>query len=222
MKMDMHLHSYYSPISYKRFFPIDALHSPERMLRAAKKKGFDGVALTDHDTMKGIKSAEIAAKKLSMTFIPGCEISTADGHLLAYWLNKVPKPNMSVEETIDELRKQDAIIAAPHPYSIGYWLSLGKKAFSLKIDAIEVFNARSIPVYDLLNLSAAKKTKLPMIAGSDAHASWEIGGAYTEFPGNPKKNFKKSKPVYRHPTLPTDLAPTYLLKFLWKLGLWKP
>ena len=222
MKIDMHVHSHYSPISYKRFLPIEAFHSPERMLIAAKKKGLDGIALTDHDTMKGIKSAKIAAKKLSMTFIPGCEISTADGHLLAYWLNKVPKPHRSVEETIDELRKQGAVIAAPHPYSIGHWLSLGKKAFSLKVDAIEVFNSRSFPIHDLMNLSAAKKTKLPMIGGSDAHAKWEIGGAYTEFPGNPRKNFKKSKPVYRHPTLPTNLVLTYSLRFLWKIGFWKP
>jgi len=222
MKIDMHVHSVYSPVSRKRFLSLEALHSPEQMLKSAKEKGLDGIALTDHDTIAGINEAKKAAKKLSMTLVPGCEISTRDGHLLAYWLNKVPKQGMPVEETIDELRKQGAKIAAAHPYHPGFWLALGKKAFSIDVDAIEVFNSRSLHILDILNKNAAEKRGLPMIAGSDSHALWEIGGAFTEFPGDPEKNFKKAKPVYRYSTPVQNIAKTYLLRFLWKLGVWKP
>jgi len=218
MKIDMHVHSLYSPIIYGRFFPLETFHSPKKMIRMAKKIGLDGIALTDHDSIKGVKEAKKEAKKIGMILIPGCEITTKDGHLLAYWLNKVPKPYQPVEETIDELRSQGSLIAAPHPYHIGFKFSLKEKAFKLKIDAIEVYNARSCKLFDIINLKKGKKTGLPLIAGSDAHSSWELGGAFTEFPEIPAKSLKKAVPIYKYSTPLIEIGKTYYYRFLWKFN----
>ncbi|HEY5638903.1 MAG TPA: PHP domain-containing protein, partial [Dehalococcoidia bacterium] len=44
IRADLHNHSYYSP---------DSVASPEQLLRRAKARGIDVLAVTDHDTTRG-------------------------------------------------------------------------------------------------------------------------------------------------------------------------
>ena len=44
MKLDLHLHTQYSP---------DAIGTPQDIAQLLKKKGFQGMAVTDHNTVKG-------------------------------------------------------------------------------------------------------------------------------------------------------------------------
>jgi predicted metal-dependent phosphoesterase TrpH len=43
LKIDLHVHTCYSE---------DALTTPEEVVYYARKKGLDGVAITDHETLK--------------------------------------------------------------------------------------------------------------------------------------------------------------------------
>ena len=40
--------------------------------------GLDAIAITDHDTMAGVRSAAEAGKKADLRVIPGAEITTRD------------------------------------------------------------------------------------------------------------------------------------------------
>lgn len=77
---DMHVHSYWS----------DGELSPEELVREAKKKGLEGIGLTDHDTFAGIQELQQAGKKAGLSVYGGVEISCRDEkrnrqvHILGY------------------------------------------------------------------------------------------------------------------------------------------
>ena len=67
----------------------DGKMSPAEVIQIAKKENIKSIALTDHDTTKGIEEAYCEAKKLNIMFIPGIELSCdykgATVHLLGYF-----------------------------------------------------------------------------------------------------------------------------------------
>lgn len=84
--IDLHTHSTTS----------DGTYTPTELVNYAFKKGLSAIALTDHDTVDGIKEAQNAAKKLqeeghSFTLIPGVEISAGfmsrDIHILGLYID---------------------------------------------------------------------------------------------------------------------------------------
>ena len=68
---DLHLHSCLSPCADDEMDPFD-------VMRMAKLIGIELVALTDHNSPKNCRAAEIAAKECGIGFIPGLEITTAE------------------------------------------------------------------------------------------------------------------------------------------------
>lgn len=68
MKFDLHSHTYFS----------DGKLSPEELVERAVEKGVDILAITDHDTVKGLSIAEqhINTKALPLTLVKGIEFST--------------------------------------------------------------------------------------------------------------------------------------------------
>jgi predicted metal-dependent phosphoesterase TrpH len=63
--IDLHTHSNAS----------DGDYSPAQLVREAEKRGITALALTDHDTLGGLKSAQDEARVTGIHFIPGVEIS---------------------------------------------------------------------------------------------------------------------------------------------------
>jgi predicted metal-dependent phosphoesterase TrpH len=78
MFADLHMHSYYS----------DGTNSPKELVEMAKRNGVRTIALSDHDTLGGIREAQEAAITEGIKVIPAVEISTSiDGvriHILGY------------------------------------------------------------------------------------------------------------------------------------------
>ncbi|GGN96034.1 PHP domain-containing protein [Saccharibacillus kuerlensis] len=78
---DLHMHSTSS----------DGMNTPTELVRLASERGLAGMALTDHDTVAGVRAAETEARLAGLDFIPGVEISTrADGkdiHMLGYFVD---------------------------------------------------------------------------------------------------------------------------------------
>ena len=68
------------------------LHSHSELIEKAYKRGLSVIALTDHDTIKGLEEAEKKAKELSITFVPGIEINIhrpgSEFHLLGLGINR--------------------------------------------------------------------------------------------------------------------------------------
>lgn len=187
MIYDLHCHTKYSACS---------VLSPEIFLKIISKKA-DGVAITDHDTLKGYEKIKKINKNKDFDIISGVEKTTNFGHVLAYYVNKIPKSN-DFFEVIDSLKSQGAIIAIAHPFSY-----IKKHSFDFamaeinkiikKIDAIECFNATMNKKQNFLARKMVYKYNTAKIGGSDSHFVSEIGKAYTLFEENLRKAIKTKK-----------------------------
>lgn len=65
--IDLHLHSHYS----------DGDFSPSEVVKKAHSLGISVLALTDHDSIRGIDEARLACNELSMKFISGVELEAS-------------------------------------------------------------------------------------------------------------------------------------------------
>lgn len=172
IKLELHAHTWYSRGEKIKF---DAVDKPEDIVLAAKKKCLDGIAIVDHNTQKGIKRAVKAGDRHNILVIPGVEISSRDGHILALGIGEEIPRDMSAEETIELIHDQGGIATAPHPFDIGSH-GVGRLVRKLNFDCIEVFN--SINVDKLANRMAMKVSKdlrTTYVAGSDAHTRDMVG-----------------------------------------------
>jgi len=79
--LDLHIHSVLSPCA-------DILMTPGNIIKKAIEKGIDIISITDHNSMKNVKSAREIAVGKKITIVPGIEVqSKEDIHLLSYFEN---------------------------------------------------------------------------------------------------------------------------------------
>ncbi|PIP24003.1 MAG: metal-dependent phosphoesterase [Candidatus Nealsonbacteria bacterium CG_4_10_14_0_2_um_filter_38_17] len=169
MKIDLHCHSYYS----------DGISSPYKLIKGALKKGLDGIAITDHGTMRGWREVKKTADN-GLFLIPGEEISTKQGDILALFLRKeINGEGKDITEVAKEIKNQKGIVIIPHPFNRPKRFEKLENYLDI-IDGIEVLNARWPFVSpDKKALSFAKHNNLAMTGGSDAHYYKEVGYSYT-------------------------------------------
>jgi len=173
LKIDLHVHTHYS---------YDSVITPQDLIFYSKKRGLDGVAVTDHDRLD---SALKLAKETSLFIIPGMEIESKNGHIVALNLKEAVPKGLSVDETVDRIHEAGGIAVASHPVTF-FKGSLGKHVSS-KFDAVEVINSSAFPFnrsvkHGELLASHFRKAR---VAGSDAHYGPEIGCAYTVVDAEP-------------------------------------
>lgn len=168
-RIELHSHTIYSK---------DSLTRLEDLPEICRRRGIDKLAITDHNTATG---ALLASRLYPMLIIPGEEIMTAEGELLAWYIREGVPAGLSPEATIDRLREQGALIGVAHPfdrYRKGAWLPESLNRIVDLIDVIEVFNARCIHNEDNAKaLEFAKQRGMLMSCGSDAHIHPEYGQA---------------------------------------------
>lgn len=167
MKYDLHTHSKYSS---------DGILEPQKLVKIAAKRGFSGIAVTDHNTIKGGLEAQKYENENFKVFV-GSEVMTDKGEIIGLFLSEEIKSN-DFYDVVAEIRSQDGLVIVPHPFD--EWrssASLNKEDYKL-VDCIEVFNSRCVK--NSFNKKAAlfaKSNKIEPIAGSDAHFRNEIGNA---------------------------------------------
>ncbi len=176
MRADLHNHTHFSP---------DSILSPDRFVAQAVHRGLNWVAVTDHNTMRGVAAVQKAAAPTGLRVIAGEEIRTAAGEVLGLFLTQEVPRGLSADDTIDRIKQQGALAGVPHPYD---YLRSGLDPDVMlrlveQVDFIEGLNARM--VFSAQNDKAvefATAHGLPVSAGSDAHSRWEVGRCYVEVP----------------------------------------
>jgi predicted metal-dependent phosphoesterase TrpH len=174
LRIDLHVHTTFSP---------DSLITPEQLVFFARKRGLDGVAVTDHDRLDG---ALKIAEKTDFLILPGMEISSLNGHIVALNVQEKIAKGLTSEETVDRIHDAGGIAIACHPIAF-FKGSLGKYASS-KFDAIEVINSSVLPFRYSVKRSQqlALRLGIARVAGTDAHYAPEIGCAYTIVDAEPR------------------------------------
>ena len=170
LKVDLHLHSCFSN---------DAVGTPEDLMKVLQKRGLQGMALTDHNTIEGCRKMQTIRQK-DFLVIPGIEISTADGHLLGLNVTENIPRNLSVEETVEHVIDLGGEPIVPHLFRLLSGIKKEKlKTIQKNISAIEVFNGCSVPATNLKTAKIARAWNLGGTGGSDSHDPAYAGFAYT-------------------------------------------
>jgi hypothetical protein len=167
VKIDLHVHSCYS---------TDSLITPKELVFYAKNNGLDGVAITDHDRLD---SALKIAKEAEFFIIPGMEITSSDGHIVALRISEPVPKGLGADETVERIHEAGGLAVACHPVAF-FKGSLGKHTSS-KFDAVEVINASAFPFGFSVRTARrlASDLGISQVGGTDAHYGPEIGCAYT-------------------------------------------
>lgn len=175
MKYDLHIHTNFSKCSKIK---------PEELLKIAKERGLNGIAVTDHNTIQGGIAAANLNRNPDFEVIVGAEMKTVDGEILGLYLNEEIK-SREMFEIIDEIHQQGGIAIIAHP-TARFRRSLKQPCIELKgrIQGIEAFNSRALLLENWSAQRIASKFGFGATGGSDAHFYYEIGRGYTEFKGD--------------------------------------
>jgi predicted metal-dependent phosphoesterase TrpH len=175
-QIDLHCHSWYSG---------DGVSNPESLVAAAKAKGLNGFAITDHNTCdayaymvdRGIARAD-GQPVDGFLVIPGVEVSTYEGHLLCIGAVLPQLKGETAADVVPAIQRAGGVAIPAHPYDV-FRAGIREEVMdSLKVDGIEVFNAAiSVRKYNERARDYAQQRGLAMIAGSDAHHESAIGTA---------------------------------------------
>ena len=180
IEADLHVHSRYS---------FDSLLSPRTIVKTALKKGLSAIAVGDHNTVKGaLKTIEEAAST-GLIVISAVELETDAGHIMGLFVETDIR-TQNINEVIDEIKEQDGVAVLLHPARMH---GTNLKEATNRIDVIEALNGRTSRWKNLEAKDLALEFDKPVIAGSDAHLSFEIGCVRTVFKNasNTLENIRK-------------------------------
>lgn len=180
--VDTHVHTSASP---------DGLASPADLMIAAARRGLAGIAITDHDCVEATEHAATAAQRLisegklprNFLVIPGEEVSSSDGHIIALFVKSRIPPGQTAEWTVQAIHEQGGIAIAAHPLAP---TGVHDLANVLPFDAVETESASEklhyaiTPGVDSKARAAfyAALTK-PRVGSSDSHDAETIAECYT-------------------------------------------
>lgn len=205
--IDMHCHTQYSD-TYTRIGNI---------LKKCRKNGL-GVAITDHNEIRGCIDAEKKNRKIGALVIPGMEVSCFEGpHFLVYFysagelkdyyeniikknLNKNPHlTKTGMDELIEKTSGYNCVLSAAHPLNIPPW-NLQKKfekgrcdnKLLEKIHSFEVINGLMRRKMNLKAMEWARECGKAITGGSDSHTLRRMGSVVTCAKADDADSFLKS------------------------------
>ena len=175
MKTELHIHTAYS---------CDSILSIRLLALMCRLRSIDCIAVCDHNTISGALKAKQYFKKYHISVIIGEEIFTADGEIIGLFSNSEIPAGLSSGETAERIKAQGGIVYIPHPYDEKRYKTVLKtdkiKELASDIDLIEIHNGRNMEnSFSEKQKETADKFTDPAhtarVAGSDAHAWFEIG-----------------------------------------------
>jgi len=168
MFFDLHNHTRHSP---------DSRVAPADLVMMAQRAGLAGVAITDHNSMGGVRDAQEAARG-SFLVIPAIEVSTRSGHVLGYGLRDVVPRGLSVRETVERIVAAGGVPVAAHPYR--FWSGLGDEGLAeTSFPAHETRNGRTLRRGNERAHERARALRVGETGGSDSHFLDEVAKALT-------------------------------------------
>lgn len=196
-KADIHIHTIFS----------DGLMSPEALVEFVLfETELDVIAVTDHDTIAGARVAQAYVNYFQAEFRPldvviGAEVTSADGDILALFIEDDIPSGKTATETVDLIHAQGGLAIAAHPFSHSPFLlridgmkGVQRLIETVPFDGVEVRNAT--PTEWVSNRIASwhnrRGTCRPETGGSDGHYLPTVGRAYTQFQGHTAQDLRQS------------------------------
>ena len=191
---DLHTHTIYS---------YDGTASVPAVLKRAKQVGLDILAITDHDEIQGALKALEMAPNYGIEVIPGIEITTAEGDLLALNITEMVDRGQSLIDTVLKVRELGGFCIAPHPMAGGFGMkslsaysimkALRNQDVAQVLIGIETYNATAL---DRMSNHYAhilgEHLGIAKFGNSDAHVAEAVGLGATEFEGHTSKDLLRA------------------------------
>jgi predicted metal-dependent phosphoesterase TrpH/glycosyltransferase involved in cell wall biosynthesis len=170
--VDIHMHTNHS---HDCAVPVEAL------LETAEAVNLGAIAITDHNEISGALEARERVERdgRRVKVIVAEEVKTADqGEVIGLFLEEKIERGMSLDDTINEIRRQGGLVYVPHPFDRMHSVPDYEHMLGVvdRVDAIEVFNARV--AFAAFNEEAARfaaKYRVVAGAGSDSHVLQGLG-----------------------------------------------
>tara|TARA_B100000029_G_C17301859_1_gene860984 strand:- start:145 stop:789 length:645 start_codon:yes stop_codon:yes gene_type:complete len=190
--IDLHNHTY--PKS------DDSFISPDELVIKAKDIGLDGICLTEHDSFWTHDDIRFLSWKHDFLILPGVELNTDAGHVLAFGLDEYVFGMHKPEFLVDVVTKRGGALVAAHPYRRRFLEEPGhvpqerqrmmdsalEETFLHKCNAIESANGRGSILENEFSEDLARMLQKPTTGGSDAHRTDQVGTVATRFQNNIK------------------------------------
>lgn len=186
MLIDLHSHTW--PRSH------DSVLNPDDLITRAKAAGLDAIVFTEHDTVWDLKSVEELRAKHNFLVLAGVEISTDDGHILAFGIDKYVFGMHRSRELASYTERANGALVAAHPYRRQMpWFSRSEEEYQASLDkasrnaayqycqALEELNGRGSDKENEFSKRLCDMMKLPGTAGTDSHAISDVGKCATYF-----------------------------------------
>lgn len=159
----------------------------ERVVSRAKSRGLDVLVYAPHFTrLPDIRQQAERYSDDELLVVPARELFTGNWqnrrHLLAVGLSERVPDFITFESALAEVESQGAALCVPHPSMLN--VSLGQpeiRAYADHIDAIESYNAKSLPYTNRRAKEIAREAGIPTFGSSYAHLRSTVGEAWTEF-----------------------------------------
>tara|TARA_B100000029_G_scaffold173618_1_gene170229 strand:- start:604 stop:1227 length:624 start_codon:yes stop_codon:yes gene_type:complete len=173
----------------------DSLLTPEKLISEAKRIGLDGVCITDHDRFWDPADIIKLGKDNDFLTIPGCEVTTEEGHVLVYGLREYIFGMHKSDFVRDLVNESGGAMVVAHPYRRVYRenapqdpdsynemveRALRNPVFGL-VEAVEIKNGRGTKKENLFAEKIAERLSMPTTGASDAHKISDIGTYATNF-----------------------------------------
>ncbi|MEW6401351.1 MAG: PHP domain-containing protein [Chloroflexota bacterium] len=212
-KADLHVHTTYSK---------DATTTVRGVLKQASLKGLHVIAIADHDEIRGSLEARELASQYNVEVVPGVEVSTQEGHLLALYVDRPMPKGLPMIDTLIRIGDFGGIAIAPHPMnrlpgSLGMEAivaAMADEKAQKVLKGIEVYNMG----HEIFNEDAQKYSlflPLSQVAASDSHVYWTVGAGHTEFPGYTAADLRVALENFATVAVPAEYKFTLRPLFSW-------
>lgn len=201
-RVDLHVHTTHSK---------DATTTVRGVLKQASMRGLNVIAVTDHDEIRGSLEARELASQYNVEVVPGVEVSTKEGHLIALYVDQPMPKGLSMIDTLVRIGDFGGIAIAPHPMNLlpgslsmeAIVAAMADEKAQKVLKGIEVYNMG----HEIFNQDAQKFSHfLPLskVAASDSHVFWTVGVGYTEFPGKTAADLRRALENFSTTAVPAD------------------
>jgi len=186
MLIDRHAHTW--PRSH------DSVLSPDELVVRAKQAGLDAIVFTEHDTLWDEASIRALCEKHHFLVLAGVEISTDEGHMLVFGIDKYVFGMHRSEELARYVEAVGGAMVAAHPYRRQMpWYIRNEEEYEQALeraarnpayrfcDALEELNGRGSDRENAFSKRLCERMGMPGTAGTDSHAIQDIGRCATYF-----------------------------------------
>ncbi|MBI2917070.1 MAG: PHP domain-containing protein [Chloroflexi bacterium] len=205
-KIDLHVHTPGSGCYEDHVVPeLNLRTSPEDLVSAARVAGLDAIAITDHNTVKGVAGIQATARGNGLVVWPGVEVTTRGGHLLAIFDTDMPLADLSawlrtlgfkpeeegdgyyqtelwLDEVAARVAEMGGLAIAAHVDRRPRGFAASEEALSVKVRIHNSPHLSALEITTPMDKAVWNQGKVPnypkkyaCIQGSDAHGRAEVG-----------------------------------------------